>query len=66
MKNLELNEMENIQGGEFTWGWECAVGILGVGFAIGAIIGSGGTAGALLTLGGGLTSVLGMAQSCDQ
>ena len=34
--------------------------------AIGAIIGSGGTAGALLTLGGGLTSVLGMAQSCDQ
>ena len=64
MKTLKLNQMENIEGGTFTWGWECAVGMLGVGFGLASIVMSAGTS--IAVFGGAMVSVVGMAQSCDQ
>jgi hypothetical protein len=55
MKNLELNQMEKIEGGGYAVGFWCGLWLVGAGFAI---IGTGGLGAAavatVISMGGGV------------
>ena len=63
MKNLSLEQMENVNGSSVG----CAIGLAALGFAMaGAVVVTGGTAALIFGLGGVFLSGLGAGYSCSE